>query len=315
MTSNNHCTVITYHYVRPIKQSKYPQIKGLELEDFTKQIQFLKSKFQFITIQQLLDNIYENKDIPTNSVLLTFDDGLKDHYTHVFPILRDFGIQGVFFPSAKPILFKSVLDVHKIHFILAMCVDVNLLINDIFELIRENKKDYDLEDPLLYFQRLAIPNRFDTKEIIFIKRILQKELPEELRSVIVEKLFLKHVAQNQEKFSQDLYLSLDEINEMMSSGMYFGSHGFSHEWLSFLTPEKLNIEIEKGKDFCNLIGVDKNYLTMCYPYGNYNESVIEELKKFQFKAAFSVIQNKTNLLKSNLFTLERFDTNDVKNFV
>ncbi len=314
MTNNKHCYIVTYHYVRPIKKSKFPKIKGLELEDFSKQIKFFKTHFNFITIQQFLDSIYHNKDLPLNSILLTFDDGLKDHYSHVFPILRKSKIQGLFFPSGKPIISKSVLDVHKIHFILASCNNIDNLVNNIFEYVRQNQKNFNLEDPEFYFQKLAIPNRFDSKKIIFIKRILQRELPEKLRSTIIAKLFSKYVTKNEQDFSKNLYLSIDEIKEMMSSGMYFGSHGFSHEWLSFLSEKKLQTEIKKGRDFCKIIGVDDNYLTMCYPYGNFNNNVIKELKKYHFKAAFSVIQNKTNLEKSNLFTLERFDTNDVKNF-
>ena len=300
--------------MRPIKKSKFPKIKGLELEDFLNQIKFFKTHFNFITIQQFLDSIYRNKDLPINSILLTFDDGLKDHYNYVFPILCKFEIQGLFFPSGEPIMSKSILDVHKIHFILASCKNMDDLINDIFKFVKQNQFLYNLEDPELYFKKLAISNRFDSKEIIFIKRILQRELPEELRFILVGKLFSKYVTKHEQEFSKNLYLSIDEIKEMMSSGMYFGSHGFYHEWLSFLSQKKLHTEIKKGKDFCKMIGVDDDYLTMCYPYGDFDDNVIKELKKHHFKAAFSVIQNKTNLEKSNLFTLERFDTNDVKNF-
>ncbi len=307
----NKCSIVTYHYVRPIKTGKYQEIKGLELDNFVKQIKSLKSHFHFITIQQLLDCIYNNKEIPTNSMILTFDDGLKDHYQYVFPLLRKFNIQGLFFPSIKPIITKSVMDVHKIHFILANCKNVNELISDIFSLVKKHKKQWHLEDPESYFQRLAISNRFDQKEIIFIKRILQRELPEQLRSKIVEKLFSRYVTKNEQYFSEELYLSVDNIKEMMESGMYFGSHGYSHEWLSFLSTSKLQTEIKKSKKFCEKIGVDKNYLTLCYPYGNYNDAVIKELKKHGFRAAFTTIPNKTRLVKSNAFTLERYDTNDI----
>ncbi len=311
MTRNNQCTIVTYHYVRPIKTSKHQKIKGLEFNDFIKQIKFLKSHFHFITLEQLLDCIYNNKELPTNSMILTFDDGLKDHYQYVFPLLQKFDIQGLFFPSAKPLITKSVLDVHKIHFILANCKNVNDLISDIFWFVRKHKIDWHLKDPSIYFEKLAIPNRFDQKEIIFIKRILQRELPEQLRSIIVKKLFSKYVTKNEQLFHEKLYLSIDDIKEMMEFGMYFGSHGYSHDWFSFLPIRKIQTEIKKSKEFCTKIGIDQNYLTFCYPFGNYNDIVIKELKKYGFKAAFTVIANKTKLVKSNAFTLERYDTNDI----
>ena len=30
----NHLTIVTYHYVRPIKGSKFPTLKGLEIKKF-----------------------------------------------------------------------------------------------------------------------------------------------------------------------------------------------------------------------------------------------------------------------------------------
>ena len=34
-----------YHYVRPLKKSKYPEINGLELSGFIRQLEYFKKKF------------------------------------------------------------------------------------------------------------------------------------------------------------------------------------------------------------------------------------------------------------------------------
>ena len=42
--------IVMYHYVRPIKGSNHPNIKGLELENFKKQINyFLKNLMSYPT--------------------------------------------------------------------------------------------------------------------------------------------------------------------------------------------------------------------------------------------------------------------------
>ena len=41
-------TVVMYHYVRPIKDSKFPRIKGLELELFKLQLDYLKKNFNML---------------------------------------------------------------------------------------------------------------------------------------------------------------------------------------------------------------------------------------------------------------------------
>ena len=35
--------IVTYHYIRPIKGSKFPRIKGLEFYNFKKQLDYLQS--------------------------------------------------------------------------------------------------------------------------------------------------------------------------------------------------------------------------------------------------------------------------------
>lgn len=304
------CKIITYHYVRPIKDSQYPEIKGLELTDFIKQIDYFRRNFNFITAEQMLECIYENRKIPDNSIVLTFDDGLKDNYLHIFSILKKLDIQGLFFPPAKPIMEHTVLDVHKIHFILAKCKNKTKIIDAIFDLIRENKNRYDLKDPSFYYKHLAKQNRFDTAEIIFIKRILQRELPIEIREIIIQHLFEKFVTKNEKEFSEKLYLSLDEIKEMKESHMYFGSHGYSHKWFSYLSKKEKRFEIERSLKFYNKINQNTNNLIMCYPYGDYDKETIKELKIRNFKAGLSVKVGDTLLTRSNAFSLERYDCND-----
>jgi len=304
------CKIVMYHYVRPIKNSKYPEIKGLELDGFVRQIEFFKKNFIFITAKQLLSCIYDHNPLPENSILLTFDDGLKDHYLYVFPILKKFNIQGLFFPTAETIESKKVIDVHKIHFILANCENKNELIDEIFMFINKHKEEYRLNSPEIYFKELAIPNRFDTNEVIFIKRILQRALPNHLRSKIVDNLFKKFVTEDEASFAEELYLSFNEIYEMKKSGMFFGSHGYSHEWLTYLNEEELDLELKKMFEFNLKINNNGNDMIMCYPYGNYNQNLIKKLSILGYKAGLTTIVGDSILDVKNAFLLKRFDTND-----
>lgn len=306
----NSCKIVMYHYVRPLKQSKYPEIKGLEVEGFLRQIEYFKNNFHFITAEHLLDCIYEKKQVPEKSILLTFDDGFKDHYLHVFPVLKKHNIQGSFFPPAKPIEEEVVLDVHKIHFILASTPNNHEIVKEIFNLINLYRKEYDLQQPESYYLNLAVANRFDTKDVIFIKRILQRDLPKQVRKIITGHLFEKFVKQDKESFSRELYLSFEEIREMQEVGMYFGSHGYAHEWLSHLSDEQLDLEIRKSLDFYSKINGNFDNLIMCHPYGNYSDGTIHILEKNGFKAGLTTTVGDAILTRSNAFSLQRYDTND-----
>jgi peptidoglycan/xylan/chitin deacetylase (PgdA/CDA1 family) len=308
---SSRCKIVTYHYVRDLQKSLYPQIKGLELYNFVKQVEYFRNNFNFITAEEILSTLYDDGPIPQNSILLTFDDGFKDHYLNVFPILKKLKIQGLFFPPAKAIENREVLDVHKVHFILASCKDARVIIKEIFEILSQYPHECNINAIKFSVTNLNQPARFDTKEVVFIKRLLQRELPAVLRSRITKELFHKFVTDDEESFSRELYLSLEEIEEMKENGMYFGSHGYSHEWLGYLSVDQLELEIERSLNFQSKIGNSgEDNLIMSYPYGNYNKIVIEKLSELGFKAGFTTEVGDAILMKENAFLLKRFDTND-----
>ena len=46
-------TAVTYHYVREIKNSKYPNLKGLEYTKFKNQLDYLAKNFKFVDPSEL----------------------------------------------------------------------------------------------------------------------------------------------------------------------------------------------------------------------------------------------------------------------
>jgi len=306
----DNCKIVMYHYVRPLKNSEYSEIKGLELESFNQQIKYFEKNFNFITVEQMLNSIYNKERIPKNSIALTFDDGFKDHYKHVFPVLKKKLIQGLFFSPGKVIEENIVLDVHKIHFILASCDNKQNIINEIINFVKEHMNEFELDSPEYYFKKWTIPDRYDSKEIGFIKTMLQRELPEKPRRELVDELFKKFVTKDEEAFANDLYLSIDEIVEMVEDGMYFGSHSYSHEWWSQMDLNDLDEELNKSMEFHSKIFKDKTFWIMSYPYGNFSKNIIEKIKNQGYRAGLTTEVGDSILDDSDPFRLKRYDTND-----
>lgn len=116
-----------YHYTRDIVHSRYPQIKGLDTNLFRQQIEYMKNNFNIVTMEQVIDAVEGKSELSEKALLLTFDDGYIDNYTFAFPILEEFGIQGSFFIPGKTFTTHQLLDVNKIHYILARLIYVSLL--------------------------------------------------------------------------------------------------------------------------------------------------------------------------------------------
>lgn len=300
-----------YHYIRDLKYSKYPRINGLDVNLFREQIEYILKYYNVIRMEDLIDSIRYKKNIPNNSLLLTFDDAYKDHFDFVFPILDEFNIQGSFFTPVEAIENNKVLDVNKIHFILASQKNKNDIINRIHFLIDKYAKKYSLNS-IEYYNDLLMDelSKFDTKEVVYIKKMLQRVLPEEVRNIIVNILFNEYVSDDESMFSKELYMSIDQLKCLKRNGMYIGGHGYGHYWLNTLNKEQQEREVLLSKKFLKKIGCLDEYFTFCYPYGAFDDSLLDILKKNDCKLALTTKVNVADL-NNNLLTLSRLDTNDL----
>ena len=303
-----------YHYVRDLKYSRYPNIKGLDIALFKEQIAYLKKHYHFVTVEEVIDAFSNKTQLPEHSVLLTFDDAYSDHFANVFPLLEKEKIQGAFYPPVKAVTEHRVLDVNKIHFILASTPEekVSTLLYEIAILLDKYREEYNLLPFEDYFNELAVANRFDTKEVIFVKRLLQVKLDERLRKIITDVLFQKIVGMDEAAFSRELYMSMDQIKCMVDCGMHIGSHGYDHYWLGSLSKEKQEFEIKKSIEFIKEVGGDIENWTICYPYGNYNDDTINILKQNGCKLGLTTRVDLASLDEGGdaIFKLPRLDTND-----
>lgn len=127
--------IAMYHYTRDLKHSRYPLIKGLDELLFRKQLEFMKNNFNIVRMEHVIEAVKGNDTLPEKALLLTFDDGYIDNYTVAFPILEEYGVQGSFFIPGKTFAEHQLLDVNKIHYILASA--------KIDELVADVKKELD----------------------------------------------------------------------------------------------------------------------------------------------------------------------------
>lgn len=82
-------------------------------------------------------------------------------------------------------------------------------------------------------------------------------------------------------------LEQEHINEMCKQGFSFHSHSRTHADLTKISDEALRNEIAGARtDLENALGSAVSYLA--YPYGRYNERVLELTRQAGYRAAFSV---------------------------
>jgi len=99
-TKTYHLPILLYHYVEYIKDYKDTIRASLNIrrDVFEKQVQdLLKEGYTFLTVAEAGEIISEKKVLPAKAVVLTFDDGYRDFYTDVFPILSFYKIKATVF--------------------------------------------------------------------------------------------------------------------------------------------------------------------------------------------------------------------------
>lgn len=92
--------ILMYHYIRPVPTGSNSIGRDLSVtpEGFAEQLKYLADhQFTTMTMQELADVRAKRLALPSNPIVLTFDDGYRDFYTNAWPLLRDHGFKATSF--------------------------------------------------------------------------------------------------------------------------------------------------------------------------------------------------------------------------
>lgn len=301
--------IVMYHYVRDLAASRYPRIKGLDEVLFRQQIGFFAQHFSVVTMEQVLQAVQEKTPLPDNALLLTFDDGYTDHFETVMPVLTSYGMQGSFFIPGQVLTNPVLLDVNKIQYLFAAA--------NVQDLVRETKtlmdryrgETDDYPETAFLYERYAVPNRFDDKEIRFVKHMLQTVLPEHTRKMIIRDLFEKYIRESEEILARELYMSVEQMREMRRQGMFIGVHGYLHGWLADMNEEDRRADLMRSLDILADV-IDRDAWVVNYPYGNYSRDAAATARSLGAVLGLTVEAREADLSVDDPMTLPRLDCND-----
>lgn len=309
------CTIVMYHYVRDIKNCRYPELKALDMSSFRRQLDYIQAHYMPVTAEDIRDCLDLKKNLPQNACLLTFDDGYLDHYTNVFPELVKRGISGCFYPPVAAVHRSGVLDVNKIHLILARegYSQIDRLLGELKSVYCAIQGKYNVPDFVELYSQYAIKSRFDSAEVVYFKRVLQHVLPPKMRSEILNTLFYNIMDVDEGILAKELYVSIDMLNVMAKNGMHIGSHGDKHIWLDKVDSQIQNKEIQFSLDLLsNVYEGDDFFWSISYPFGGENLSLRNACKKFGCAFGLTTIPQIAQVEPSGAMHLARIDANDLE---
>jgi peptidoglycan/xylan/chitin deacetylase (PgdA/CDA1 family) len=276
--------ILMLHDVREFNNHFFPE--RYKLPYFLKPDQFdcliknlINSNSKVLSLRETI--IINEETIDQNIQFLTFDDGLKDHL-QIAHTLHSQNIRASFFIPSGPILENSIIDSHKIQFILASTHPNNIVL-----FIRKSYKEYfnKPESDLDVFFISKWINNIWSKEMVFVTRVL-REFPDSIwKRKMIDQLFCKYVTSDTKSFSSDFYLNIEDIFEILSLGHYIGGHGHYSYDLRFEDHKTIVKEIDEMDNFISQFNQDKKLYA--YANGGFNDFVIEQILFRNYDYAFA----------------------------
>ncbi len=98
--STSRLTVLAYHRVADTSAADfqyYPPNVSATPEMFAWQMAYIREHFTVVDLAAVNDFLHRGKNLPPRPLLITFDDGYLDNYTHAFPVLKQYGFPAVIF--------------------------------------------------------------------------------------------------------------------------------------------------------------------------------------------------------------------------
>jgi peptidoglycan/xylan/chitin deacetylase (PgdA/CDA1 family) len=282
-------TIVMYHYVRDGARVHARTVAELEA-----QLDHVAREYEVVACDEVAHGAW-----PATACMLTFDDGLREHLETVAPALERRGLRGVFCVPARPVLDRTVLDVQKTQFLLASTDDHAALGDEIIA---------GVESPEALWRANTPPHRFDPPETVFVKRALQDGLPENLRRPVLDRMFARHVTEDERAFVADLYMSRDQVRELVRRGHDVVGHGYEHRRLGLLDEEAQRNEVERTRAFVEHVGGE---WSLCYPYGSRDETTVRLLRESGCRLGLTTEPRRATP-DDGLLELPRIDTNDLQ---
>jgi peptidoglycan/xylan/chitin deacetylase (PgdA/CDA1 family) len=301
------CSVVMYHYVRDVQGTAFADMKVLPVEKFRTQLDWIAAHYEIIDYRTFQAALFGKLTLPRATALLTFDDGLIEHYQTVFPLLKERGLSGVFCVPTGSLNRLQMLNVHRIHFLLAY-LGPERLRDEVAGALKD--RPGELSDGPANFENLY---RFETSPDGAVKRLLNYELRQEVADELLTVLFERFLGDEQE-WAQQLYCSRRMLKEMAAGGMTLGGHTIHHRVLSRLSAARQREEVAQAPALIRGLCGQQD-VPFCFPYGligTYGPETLAALEAEGYATAFTIVPAPVVFETAQRFELSRLDTVDIE---
>ena len=253
--SGNKFRILYYHMVADKIPDYYFRNKGVSVEDFKKQIKFYKKYYKFISLDEAIQ-LHQAGDSLKGYICLTTDDGFKENYTTIAPILIEEQIPATFF------ILPEMIDNHKLMWRNKLVVIHNSL---------KPEDTYHLISTFAQKENLELPYK---KEGIL--KWSERVFPMKEKDRLSDELWKSSGLMDFQEYmnEQTPYLSKEQLLKLHELGFSLGSHTLSHPYCNKLEFSELVHEIVySSKLLTDLLNHEVRHFA--YPFGTRPKADLE----------------------------------------
>lgn len=268
--------IINYHRV---DDESDVFLDKLDTQTFEKQLQYVKERFEILPLNELSQRLKAGTSGGNSYAAITFDDGYKDNFAQVLPILRKHGIKAAFFLITDVLDRKSMLWVDEVRYLIHHNDEKEILWNE-----KDIHIGSQVEKEMVVNQIVSsLRSRGTGNGLDKLRESCGCEAPQEL--------------------IESLYMSWDDIREISEEGHVIGSHTISHPDLTRLSLAETRKEVVESKTRLEKeLGVEVD--SFAYPFGASNEETERLIESAEYSCGLG---SEPRLVRKNpdLFNLRR----------
>ncbi|MBI3861318.1 MAG: polysaccharide deacetylase family protein [Planctomycetia bacterium] len=286
--------ILAYHRIWDIgDEDRFPfdvELVSAGVADFRWQMEYVRQNFDPITFATLLEIVDGEIPAPARPIIITFDDGFEDNYQHAFPILNALDVPATVFLSTGYIGSDVTFWYDRLAYLL----------------LRAPQGEFAIQTRAGKFQ---FTNDVKTRRKA-IRSVLRelKLMPNHRRLEVLDNLEIG-LGQGcgEPPAPESRPMNWNQVREMASAGIEFGSHTVTHPILANLNDDELRFELtESRRTIEEQIG--KPVSVISYPVGGrtaFNEHVHEAVKLAGYRLGLSYMPGSNPLRRLDHFGLRR----------
>ena len=235
--------ILMYHGVAP---------QGAQA--LAEQLRYLVRHFKVVSLETMLDRLTNGGFPPANEVVLTFDDGLRNNLTVIYPILRELQVPATMFVCPALVESGEWLWNHEMR-----CRLQTLATPDLAELR----------------MKLLAPGTSVDAIIEWMKTLRLQQRRMAQATIQQATADFQPTAAQHEAFD---IMDWDELRSLDRNLIAVGSHTLSHPILTTLSADEIESEILESRR-CLEQQLQRKVDFFCYPNGAYDKRAYQSVQK------------------------------------